>query len=345
MSPAVPVSIVGFAGCTSLGYSLRSTLAAMGAGLSNFSDTGLKTPFRTPVMSASLLDRDLPRVERLRAMARIALIDLQELLALAGVKQAPLMLGVPSDLDYQEAAALREELAPSPLVPRESAWFRQGRASTFTALAAALGLVERGIHPCAVVGGIDSLCGLHTVHRLVQFGRVLGPHTEGAIPGEAAAFALVARADHPAADPASAVVLEAVAQHRSPVPFTERDRVSGDDLATVFRAFREGGSKRVERVIAAHGGDGYFAHAFSHAYLREIELMPEPLDLELIADCVGDVGAAAGTLGLAFAAYRMATQPRGAPDRALVYSESDTGEVGAAIVTGAPTSWERGVAA
>jgi hypothetical protein len=116
-------------------------------------------------------------------------------------------------------------------------------------------------------------------------------------------------------------------------------------LATVFRAFRERGSQRVQRVIAAHSGEGYFGHSFAHAYLREVEVMPEPLDVELISDCVGDVGAAAGILGLAFAMYRMATQPRGARERALVYSESDTGEIGAAIIDGTPTAWERRAAA
>jgi 3-oxoacyl-[acyl-carrier-protein] synthase I len=129
------------------------------------------------------------------------------------------------------------------------------------------------------------------------------------------------------------------------MPFTDRDRVSGDDLATVFRTLREAGAQRVERVIAAHSGEGYFGHSFAHAYLREVEVMPEPLEVELIADCVGDVGAAAGALGLAFARYRMATQPRAPRERALVYSESDAGLLGAAIIDGAPTSWERGAAA
>ena len=345
MTSAAPVSIVGFAGCSSLGYSLRSTLAAMGASLSNFSDTGIKTPFGTAVMAASLFDRNLPRIERLRALASIALVDLQELMAAAGISQAPLMLGLPSDLDDDEDAVIRGELAQSSLVAGEASWFPYGRASTFPALTEALDLIERGAHPCVVVGGIDSLCSLHTVDRLVQFGRVLGPHTEGTIPGEAAVFALLARSDHPAVDPTSTVRLQVVAQHRSSVPFTKRDRVSGDDLATVFHALREQvGAQRVERVIAAHSGEGYFAHSFAHAYLREVELMPEPLDLDLIADCAGDVGAAAGTLGLAFAMYRMVTQPRRAPERALVYSESDTGEIGAAIIDGAPTAWLRATA-
>ncbi|HJZ74148.1 MAG TPA: hypothetical protein VKE51_20550 [Vicinamibacterales bacterium] len=341
MSRLAPVSIVGFAGCTSLGYSLGSTLAAMGAGLSNFNDTGLKNPFGTRVMAASLLERDMPRIERLGILADIGLVDFHGLLESAGVHHAPLLLGVPPDLDDGERAVLTEVLSRSRLIQAQTMWFPYGRASTFAALAAASALIERGAHRFIAVGGIDSLCGPHTVHRLVQFGRVLGPHNEGTIPGEAAVFALLARADDQAADPAKAVRLEAIAQHRSPVPFTQRDRVSGDDLATVFRAFRERKSERVERVIAAHSGEGYFGHSFSHAYLREVEIMPEPLELELIADRVGDVGAAAGTLGLAFAVYRMVTEPRSVRERALVYSESDTGEVGAAIVDGSPTSWER----
>jgi 3-oxoacyl-[acyl-carrier-protein] synthase-1 len=255
-----------------------------------------------------------------------------------------LIVGVPSDLDHDERSRLNEELVTSRIFRPKTAWFPYGRASTFPALAAAASLLESGAHRFIVVGGIDSLCALHTVHRLVQFGRVLGPHTEGMIPGEAAVFALLARADDPVADPASGVLLEAVAQHRAAVPFTQRDRVSGDDLATVFRAFRERGSERVERVIAAHSGEGYFGRTFLHASLREAEMMPEPLEVDLIADCVGDVGAAAGPLGLAFAMYRMATQPRNTRERALVYSESDTGEIGAAIIDGAPTSWQRAAA-
>jgi hypothetical protein len=41
----------------------------------------------------------------------------------------------------------------------------------------------------------------------------------------------------------------------------------------------------------------------------------------------------------------MATDPRSDHGRALVYSESDSGEIGAAIVDGAPASWERHVSA
>lgn len=342
MSPVPAVSIVGCAGCTSLGYSIGPTLAAMGAGLSNFTDSGIRTQFDTAAMAAALLDPEIPRPERLAALAGIALVDLQSLLTAVGVERPPLMLGLPADLDDDDEKPLREVLEGGAAIGATVARFPYGRASTFAALAGAAQLIGRGEHRCVVVGGIDSLCSRQDVHRLVQHGRVLGAYSEGTIPGEAAVFAVLAPTGDAVADQPTAVGFEDVALHRAAVPFGERDRVSGDDLAAVFRTLRERGSGRVERVIAAHSGEGYFGRSFSYAYLREVDVMPEPLEVELIADCAGDVGAAAGLLGIAFGTYRMATDPRSSRGRALVYSESDTGEVGAAIIDGAPTSWSRG---
>jgi 3-oxoacyl-[acyl-carrier-protein] synthase-1 len=316
----------------------------MGSGLSNFSDTGLTTVFGTPVTAASLLDPDVRRIDRLTALATLGLRDLQTLLERVGVDRVPLMIGVASDLDEDERRGMRNHLVDAPGVLTNPAWYPYGRASTFAALDHAARLVADGSHRFIAVAGIDSLCAPDSVQRLLHLRRILGPHTEGTIPGEAAVFALVSRADDPAANSAHSVLLEAVAERRAAVPFTEVTRVSGDDLAALFRSFRERGLPRSDRVIAAHSGEGYFGRSFAYAYLREMEVMPEPLEVELIADCVGDVGAAAGTLGLAFAIYRMATQPRGTRGRALVYSESDTGELGAAIIDGAPTSWDDTIA-
>lgn len=344
MKGTAAVSLAGFAGCTSLGYSLPETLAAMGAGLSNFTDTGLKNNYGTVVTAAALLEHGAPRFERLRVLADIALADVSALLAAVGVADAPLMLGLPGDLDDDEQRTLTEEVRRNRVVGSDVAWFPYGRASTFAALASAADLIRRGVHRFVVVGGIDSLCAPDTVQRLVDTDRVLGPHTEGTIPGEGAVFALLARGEDPAVDPAASMNLEALARHRASRPFSEMDRVSGDALARVFRTLREGGSPRVERVVAAHSGEGYFGHSFCHAYLREVDVMPEPLHVDLVADCAGDVGAAAGMLGLAFGMYLTATDPRGARGRVLVYSESDGGELGAAIIEGTPTSWARRVA-
>jgi 3-oxoacyl-[acyl-carrier-protein] synthase-1 len=334
------VSILGFAGCTSLGYSLRATLAAMGGGLSNFTDTGVKNLFGTAAAAGALLDPEIPRAERLTTLARVGLADLHLLLSQFQLQHAPFMMGVASNLSRDEATGLERECLDSPFVRPAPAWFPYGRASAFLALADAADLIGRGAHRFIVVGGVDSLCARDTVEGLVRAERVLGPHTEGTIPGEAAVFALLARSDDAVVDEASSVAVDAVVRERAAVPFLQADRVSGDGLASVFRSFRQAGARRVDRVVAAHSGEGYFARSFSHAYLREVEILPEPLRVDLTADCVGDIGAATGMLALAFGTYLMASEPRGQAGRLLAYSESDTGEIGAAIIEGSPTSWQ-----
>jgi 3-oxoacyl-[acyl-carrier-protein] synthase-1 len=339
-SNSSPVSVVGFAACTSLGYSLESTLAAMGAGLNNFSNTAVANEVGQPAVAASLIELDVPRAARLAALFTHGLRDLEHLLPRDRLTKMPVLIGVASDLTAEEMETMRRAVQKEDLA-RETAWYPYGRASTFAALAAAKDLIVRGSHPLVLVAGVDSLCASATVSSLVQAGRVLSPLTEGTIPGEAAVFALLARTADSIVEPSMAVVLEGVAVTRAPIAFTQARSISADGLASAFRTFRHLGATRVHRIVAAHSGEGYFGRSFGQAYLREIELMPEPLTVEGIADRVGDVGAAAGLLGMAFGLYLMVHDERPG-SRTLVYSESDTGEVGAAIIGGEPISWQRG---
>ena len=344
MTRTSSVSIAGFAACTSLGYSLESTLSAMGAGLSNFTNTAVPNEFGHPAVAASLIQPHVGRSERLVALFEHALEDLERLLPRERLANVPVLIGVASDLTIDEKATMRRVVQEHGL-HGETAWYPYGRASTFAALAAGMEQIAGGSHPLVLVGGIDSLCAPATVASLVRAGRVLSPYTEGTIPGEAAAFAVLVRSQASVVDPRSSVLLEGVAVNRAATPFTEARVVSAEALTSVFRTLREGGARRVDRIIGAHSGEGYFGRAFAHAYLREVEMMPEPLSVEVIADRVGDVGAAAGILGTAFGVYLMVQDGREQGGRALAYSESDTGEVGAAIVDGSPTFWERSMIA
>jgi 3-oxoacyl-[acyl-carrier-protein] synthase I len=340
MKSPTSVSIVGFGACTSLGYSLESTLAAMGAGLTNFAEMSVPDELGQPTVGGWLIDPELPRARRLAALLQLGLEDLDRLLPRGRVAELPVFVGVASDLTTEEKDGVRRAAREQQL-PASTKWYPYGRASTFAAMAAARDVVLQGSHPLALVAGIDSLCAPETVAALVAAGRVIGPFTEGTIPGEAAAFALLGRADDPVVDAATVVDLESVAVTRGQVPFSEAQMVTADGLTAAFRTFREQGTSRVHRIVAAHSGEGYFGRSFAHAYLREVEIMPEPLTVELTADRVGDVGAAAGVLGLAFCAYWMADDRRPGRSRALTYSESDTGEIGAAILDGAPLAWQR----
>ena len=340
MTAPLSAAVAGFAACTSLGYSLESTLAAMGAGLNNFTATDVPNEFGHATVAASLFETGGSRRDRLVALLRHGFDDVRALVreGLAGV---PVLIGVPSDLDADERRAMQTVLREQEPLIGETTWFPYGRASTFAALTAALDMFARRSERLALVAGVDSLCAPAQLRSLVRAGRVLSPYTEGTIPGEAAAFALLARPDDLAVAADASVTLEAVVIDRTTTPITQADVVSGDALTALFRQLRVGGARRVHRVVAAHSGEGYFGRSFAHAYLREVEMMPEPLVVELIADRVGDTGAAAGVLGLAFASYLMVQDGRDGESRALTYGESDTGEVGAAILRGSPREWRR----
>jgi 3-oxoacyl-[acyl-carrier-protein] synthase-1 len=248
---------------------------------------------------------------------------------------------VPADLTDDERNWIDQAVQAHPLVSELLALQPYGRASGFAALAAARQLVSLGTYRAVLVGGVDSLCSPEGIEQLIRADRILGPYCEGTIPGEAAVLALVTRSDDPAVNPVLAVQLEHVALRREQQPFTRNEQISSEALTAVFRTFREAGATRVNRIIAAHSGEGYFGRSFAHAYLRETEVMPEPLDLEQIADCTGDVGAAASLMGLALGTYLMARDARRGGGRALIYTESDGGETGAAIIAGRPTDWHR----
>lgn len=338
----VRATILGFAAATPLGYSLEATLAAMGADLSVFSDSPARALSGEPAPASCLIDPTLPAAERLVRLFAHGLADLLALLGPLGIERPPVLLGMPAHLDAGTLARLDTLLHDRGLDAPANARFAYGRASTFAAMSHAVKLLHGGGHPCVVVGGVDSLCAPATIEALAHARRVLEPFTEGTVPGEAATFVVLAPADAPALDPDRGLWLEDVAVGRGP-SFLEATTVNADALTQVLHRLAGNSAGRAHRVVAAHSGEGYFARSFSLACLRAVDLMPEPLQVALTADKVGDIGAAAGPLGLAFAAYQMANDLRQepAPRRAIVYTESDGGEVGAALLHGQPRSWRR----
>jgi len=345
-------AILGFAAATPVGYALEPTLAAMGANLSHISASPVRTLDGEPAPVSCLLDPAMPRAERFARLFEHGLADLRALLSAHGIESAPLLLGLPAGLDSAARADIVAVQHGAGFRTPDDALFAYGRASAFAALAHALPLLQQRQHRCVIVGGLDSLCAPASVEALVHARRVLEPFTEGTIPGEAASFVALLQPDDAAVDPDHALWLDGVAVARGS-GFEAAERVEAEGLTRVLHrlaktageadAEADGEARRVHRVVAAHSGEGYFGRSFSLACLRAVDLMPEPLEVTLTADRVGDVGAASGALGMAFAAYLMVRelQSRPGPRRALVYTESDGGEVGAAVLHGRPRTWKR----
>jgi 3-oxoacyl-[acyl-carrier-protein] synthase-1 len=104
-----------------------------------------------------------------------------------------------------------------------------------------------------------------------------------------------------------------------------------EGLTGLFARLREAHlGWRADVVYSCQPSENFWGREFTMAYLRNPELIPEPLRVEQLCDELGDCGAAMPALQLAFAGHRFS---RGeALARALIYGESDDGALGACLV-------------
>ena len=343
MSPVL-ASVTGVGLACPVGLHSAAALVAMRAGITRIIERddveGPAGPVRAHTLS--VVDVRASRLERSLALARHALQE-----AVSGI-QAPLAAplrcfvalpepGVGPRLDPEEMAlGLRVTTgagAPVHLELGRRTAFESGRAGVFKALAAAVvALAREPARPC-VVGGIDSLVDPVTFAGLAARNRLLGPtNVDGILPGEGAAFVLLA---HPGAVGAHRARVIALHLADEPIP---RDgagaRLSASlGLAAVFKALRAEFAGRVDEIFAGVTSEVYFGRELSHAYLRNEPLMPEPLRCQALGGLLGDVGAAAGAISLVQAIAGLAPARRSTNTTGLAYGSSDSGLVGGCIVT------------
>lgn len=228
-------------------------------------------------------------------------------------------------------AGLSLVLGPTGVVPG-------GRAGIFEALQRALVLLDAGRNSVVLVGGLDCLTSAPVLRALAADNRVLGrANGDGIVPGEGAAFVLLASARVMSERQAPARLL-GLGTARDPHPFASPRPGRGDGLTRVFRELAARFSGRVDEVLSAQTSEGFWGRELSYAYLRNPGLMPEPMVTTTVGMALGDTGGAAGAIALVLAleALRPPTLPLRAPPptSVLVHGSSDEGVVGGCIVGG-----------
>jgi 3-oxoacyl-[acyl-carrier-protein] synthase-1 len=257
----------------------------------------------------------------------------------------PLFLGLPAPRSGGTVASkrLKKRLQRAvgshiELEMSESRLFRGGRAAFFPALADAVKLLEGGVVPLALVGAVDSHCDMTSLVYLSTVGRNLSPsNCDGVIPGEGAGFVLLGREGTLVASAQKMRVLACCVDQESR-HFQQDEPNLGEGLTRVFRALRQhpvAGRKRADHLLSCQTGETFWAREFAMASLRNGDLMPEPLRGHLVAETLGDVGAASGVIqfGVAQDWLRRRTGLQPAP-HVLIYGCSDEGLVGGCVVAG-----------
>ena len=212
-----------------------------------------------------------------------------------------------------------------------------GRASALAALHRAALALAGGHISGAIVGGVDSLIRGATVDRLIEDGRMKDDeHPQGILPGEAAAFLVLER------QPARTVaMLIGSGIGEEPTAGTDRPN-QGVGLTAAVRMAREAAPAMPFRplVVCDLNGDRYRAMEWGLTVVRALGDLRRPNggpDVDEVwhpADCIGDCGAASGTLDAVWAIEAM-RKGYANSDRALIWGASD-GRLRAAVILERP---------
>ncbi len=346
-----PLVIGGVGSISAVGLTAPETVASVRSATMRFSeidflDHSLK-PFTVAEIPRELLPELLERVDiagvtsREDRMLRLAGSALDECLSSLPAGEPPplLMLSLPecrTTIDIDEQRLLNRLAAQTGRdfdVAGSDASYR-GRAGGLQAFAAAMESVHSGRTSLALVGGIDTYIDPYILATLDLDKRVKSDaHLDGFIPGEGAAFVLLAKAGAGAL-PALASVSK-VAVGFEPGHIHSEDTYQGEGLAQTFQqlAEAEAASSPVETVLSSMNGEGYWAKEWGVARVRHDAMFHAEHDMYHPADCTGDLGAACGPMLLGLAALGIRQGYYRCP--VLVYASSDYGSR-AALILDAP---------
>jgi hypothetical protein len=300
--------------------------------------------FQKPVRLSRLpdLDESLSRQQRIATLIERTAADLANEWQMAVPAEVGIFVGCAQDAPESEldtvAAALKSGSGGmfDPEAAPIFAGYRAGRIAFLAALAKAMRWFDAGSGELALVVAADCRCLPETVRDLARARRLLNDEDDGTIPGEAAVGMLIAKPRSELAQRAKFLVSRP-AFGTDPFASLRQTPTATDGLGQAFRALTEvpvAGAVRPQCVVAFETGEVFFTRAFQTAYLRNTQLMPEPLQHEIVAANVGDIGAAAAGMALVRADWLMREQPESREPRVLIYGHSDDGRCAAAMAIG-----------
>jgi 3-oxoacyl-[acyl-carrier-protein] synthase-1 len=301
----------------------------------------IEAQFGEPARASRLLDLD-PTLTRAQRAGFFAQRAIQEAATPFGVniRGVPLYLALPEARDTAgfDVRTLLGQLASG---IGSGYFYPSGRAGLFEALRDARVGLERGIHALAIVGGADSLADAASLMRLAETSRLLGERNpDGLIPGEGAAFLVLARSGLRMRGQLPLARLGPIAFGTEPLPMlgTAPTPSQAEGLTRVFGQLRKMYPQRVDALYSSQPPQRFWGRELSFAAARNAALMPEPMIMGRCGDALGELGAAAGAVAMVTAILDFHPLIPGRPqteamqESALVYACADEGKVGASLV-------------
>lgn len=347
------VAVVGIGMMTSVGVSAPETAASVRAATARFVPTPMRDKQFQPFTIAEVPNDALPPLaeplhdvvslsDRERRLLRLATSPLRE--CLRALPPMPTKLAMCLALPEQEttrpinSAAFLSHLAiqtGAPFDATRSDARHVGRAGGLLAIGQAVLTIQGGLSEFVIAGGIDSYRDLFILGTLDREGRAKSESTlDGFIPGEAAAFLLLANTHTAAANglPVMAHVTPIVTGFE-PGHLYSSEAYRGDGLARTFQQLVARGDidAPIAEVYSSMTGESHWVKEWGVAFMRSRGAFREGHGMHHPADCFGETGAASGPLMVGLAALGINGRYRRSP--ALAYGSSDRGARAAMIVT------------
>jgi len=347
MSPSSSTDpvIVGVGMMTSVGLSAPETAASVRATIMRFGETPMYDHNFQPFTLAEVPDGALPlllesvyNVNGLTAremrMLRLGTTPLIEALTLlpAGEDAPPLALALPEmqparRLDGARFIELFAAQTGGRFDASRSSAVDEGRAGALVAVARAAQMLRTGQAAFALAGAIDTYRDLKTLGVLDHEERIKSSdHLDGFIPGEGAAFLLLAsnRTAHDANLQPLARLTRVALDHEighlySSTPY------KGEGLAKALAQLFSSGDvgAPIAEVFSSMNGENHWAKEWGVGFIRNKTAFAEGHVMHHPADCFGDTGSACGPLMIGLAAMGMRDGYRQSP--CLVCCSSDQG--------------------
>ena len=316
---------------TSLGLSTAATCAAIRAGVSNAGQTRFIDAAGEWIVGHRVgLDGIWLGQKKVTKMAAMAIEEALAELPRDEWPKLPLLLcvaerqrpGRVKGLDEQLFLDIQEELGVQ--FSTDSVIIANGRVSVGRALAEARRLIYGANVPRVVIAAADSLLNAPMLGTYEREERLMTSyHRRGFAPGEAAGALLVA-----APSQAPELVCTGIGFGMEQAPINSEKPLRADGLTqAIIAALAEADCQMHDldfRITDVSGEQYYFKEA-ALALARILRRRKEEFDIWHPADCVGEVGAAAGTVMLALGDMACRKSYARGPN-ILAHMANDTGQ-------------------
>jgi 3-oxoacyl-[acyl-carrier-protein] synthase-1 len=332
-----PIAIRHTGLVTSVGLSAAASCAAIRAGISNASETRFIDAGGEPIIGHQVaLESPWSGTAKLLKMAEAAMHECLQAVPPEHWCGIPVLACVAESGRPGCTAGLERRLLPHLETtmqvdfPAASRTFAEGKVAVARAIEHARRLLYDDGFAVVLVLAVDSLLDWESITAYQAEGRLLTScDADGFLPGEAAGALLLGRDGHGGESICAGLgfALE-TATPGADLP------LRGDGLALAFRrALADAGlaMHEIDHRIADVSGEQYYFREADLALSRTLRRQKNVFDLWHPADCVGEVGAAAGAIVLcvADAAFRKGYGPG---PRMLAHFSGDDGQRAAIVL-------------